>query len=490
MLFYSFEFMYLFLPVTLAGYYLTGSKARHLSVKWIVLSSFFFYGWWNPRYLIFLVSSILFNYYFGLRLRQQKQKWLLWLSIGMNLFAISYFKYAGFLVSIINDLSSSHFSIGTIVLPLGISFFTFQQIAWLIDNYSGHIDSKDRGLWEYGQFVVFFPQLIAGPIVHHSEMMPQFFTDKNRFISWKNMAVGLSFFVFGLAKKSIVADNTAPWANRLFDAAQTGKELFFADAWIGALAYTTQIYYDFSGYADMAIGLALMFNICLPLNFDSPYKATSISDFWRRWHMTLGRFLRNYVYIPLGGSRCRSGRVYANLWFTMFVCGIWHGAAWTFILWGGLHGIFLIIERLWQRNIPFRLPAAFAWLTTFLCVVAGWVLFRAETLPEALKILSAMVPVPGTGVTAGLVIPELVKGLWFVVPALLISFFLPNTQQLMGSSLRLINPIQKLDGGRKTFLPSWRPSIFWTSLMVLLGLSSLYCLINQTMVQEFIYFQF
>lgn len=490
MLFYSFEFIYLFLPVAVATYYLTGSKARHLSVKWIVLSSLFFYGWWDPRYLVFLAFSTLFNYYSGLQLRRKRQRWLLWLSISLNLLAIGYFKYAGFLISIVNDLSLAHYSIGHVVLPLGISFFTFQQISWLIDNYSGHIDTQGRGVWEYGLFVVFFPQLIAGPIIHHSETMPQFFDDKNRFISWKNMALGLSFFVFGLAKKSVLADNAAPWANQLFNAARTGKELFFTDAWIGALAYTTQIYYDFSGYADMAIGLALMFNIRLPLNFDSPYKSKSISDFWRRWHMTLGRFLKNYVYIPLGGNRCRPGRIYGNLWFTMFVCGIWHGAGWTFIFWGGLHGMFLVIERLWQRNVLFRLPAALARLTTFLCVVVGWVVFRAETLPEALKILTAMVPIPGAGITAGPVIPELFRGLWIVIPALMISFFLPNTQQLMGGSLKLINPIQPLDSGRKTSLPSWRPDIYWTSLIVLLGLSSLYCLIDQTTVQEFIYFQF
>lgn len=495
MLFYSFEFMYLFLPVALGGYYLFGNIKRHLAVKWVVVCSLFFYGWWNPYYLIFLGGSLLFNYYSGLVLRKARHKFLLAFSILINLGFIGYFKYAGFFASILTDLSGTLFLLNDIVLPLGISFFTFQQISWLIDNYSGRISDQDRGLWEYGQFVVFFPQLIAGPIVHHSQMMPQFYEEKNRVVNWQHMAMGISIFVVGLAKKVVIADSAAPYSNMVFEGVKNGSPVGFMDAWIGALAYTVQIYFDFSGYADMAIGLALMFNIHLPLNFNSPYKSVSIAEFWRRWHMTLGAFLRDYVYIPLGGSHCRQLRNYTNLLATLFLCGVWHGAGWTFILWGVLHGIFLMIHRAWSRLSPLALPRFMAVGLTFVCVVFAWVLFRAHSLADAWVIVNSML---WSGSFQALItgeIPELIKGLYVVIPALLIGFFLPNSQTLFLNVPQGAQPqgnsVDKANGGEgRSFFPGWYPNWYWTGYVMALCLISVYFLVDQTTVREFIYFQF
>lgn len=493
MLFYAFEFMYLFLPVAVIGYYLVGGRSRKAAVKWIVACSLFFYGWWNPVYVIFLAGSILFNYWTGLVLRERKSRLMLIFGICVNLGFIGYFKYAGFMVSVFNDVAGRSVVLHDIVLPLGISFFTFQQISWLIDNYAGRIAAKDRGLWEYGQFVMFFPQLIAGPIVHHSEMMPQFHQDANRFVNWRNMAAGLSIFVIGLAKKVVVADMAAPYANTVFSLAKDGQALLFPDAWIGALAYTVQIYFDFSGYADMAIGLALMFNIVLPLNFDSPYKSRSISMFWRRWHMTLGRFLRDYVYIPMGGSRCSRFRSSLNLFITMFICGIWHGAGWTFILWGAVHGLFLMVQRLWSWFSPVRLPGVVATGLTFVCVVFAWVLFRAESLPEAAIVIKSMAGLSGFG-TGGetaahaLAGPDMVRAWVVILPALLAAFLLPNSQTLMGNALTIIQPVRTREKSGRVL--TWKPNAGWAGYMVILSLVSLYCLLDQSNVQEFIYFQF
>lgn len=489
MLFYSFEFIYLFLPVTLMAYYIIGAKRRHLAVKWIVACSLFFYGWWNPYYLFFLISSILFNYFFGLFLRRNRNLFFLLFSISVNLGFIGYFKYTGFLVSIANELAGQSFSISQIILPLGISFFTFQQISWLVDSYSGKVANQDKGLWEYGQFVTFFPQLIAGPIVHHSEMMPQFYQDKNRLVNWDNIATGISIFVVGLAKKVIIADLAAPHANMVFDLETIGK-LHFADAWIGVLSYTVQIYFDFSGYADMAIGLALMFNIHLPINFDSPYKSVSISEFWRRWHMTLGRFLRDYVYIPLGGNRCGQFKSYNNLLFTMFVCGLWHGAGWTFVLWGMVHGIYLVIERLWKKFSPLRLPPVIATGLTFICVIIAWVLFRAESITDASVIILAMLNVFSEDPLFLVGNQKLIRGIYIIFAALLIVFLIPNSQSFLGISPHMTNTEGLKVKHWFQFFTTWKPNLYWAVYLTVLIFISLYFLIDQANVQEFIYFQF
>lgn len=491
MLFYSFEFIYLFTPIAIIGYFFAGKRSKRLAVIWLVICSIFFYGWWNPPYILFLAGSILFNYFYGRMLRTQRNRFMLGMGIGINLGLIAYYKYAGFFCDIFNDISGQSFNLGHIVLPLGISFFTFQQIAWLVDSHSGKISDQDKGLWEYGLFVSFFPQLIAGPIVHHSEMMPQFHEKKNRFVNWENMAIGISIFVIGLSKKVIIADALAPYANKIFDASLVATQVITSvEAWIGALAYTLQLYFDFSGYADMAIGLALMCNIRLPVNFDSPYKSVSIADFWRRWHITLSRFLKDYVYIPLGGSRAGEQRRYVNLLLTMLIGGLWHGAGWTFVFWGGLHGLFLVIHRLWKNISGIRLPKILAQSVTFVCVVAAWVFFRAETFDAATRILGAMVDIKSFTCGEFISANELPAAIKYLFPSLLIVFFLPNTQNLIGASRGGLQVYKNSSRDWHFFNPGFKTNPFWLSGIFFLSVTSVYFLLDQKNIQEFIYFQF
>ena len=289
-----------------------------------------------------------------------------------------------------------HWDIGQVILPIGISFFTFTQIAFLADTFQKGI--RDYALVNYGLFVTYFPHLIAGPVLHHAQMMPQFREPRTYQINSANVAGGLAIFCIGLLKKIVLADGISPYADTVFNAVESGANPGFIEAWIGALAYTFQLYFDFSGYSDMAIGLSWMFNIRIPFNFNSPYQATSITDFWRRWHMTLSAFLRDYLYIPLGGNQKGAIRRYANLLITMLLGGLWHGANWTFVFWGGLHGFYLIVNHgfnvlinkhkaHWTGN---RLFKVFSWVLTFLAVIIAWVFFRATSFDAALKILTAM----------------------------------------------------------------------------------------------------
>ncbi len=296
------------------------------------------------------------------------------IGISINLLLLGYYKYSDFLLDTINQIFASQFPIANIVLPIGISFYTFQQIAYLSDIYTKKHINHSGGFFEYAAFVCFFPQLIAGPIVHHAEMMPQFTNKQNQVLQWDNMYKGLCFLSMGLAKKVLVADHISPLANYAFD---ESTSLSFLEAIFGSIAYTLQLYFDFSGYADMAIGCALFFNITLPFNFNSPYKALSIQDFWRRWHMTLSRWLRDYLYIPLGGNKGSDARTMVNLFLTFLLGGIWHGAGWTFVLWGTLHGIALVIHRLWSKILNCNMPKFLAWSLTFSFVVLAWIPFRA-----------------------------------------------------------------------------------------------------------------
>ncbi|MFH2135460.1 MAG: MBOAT family O-acyltransferase, partial [Pseudomonadota bacterium] len=325
---------------------------------------------------------------------------LLTFAITANLLLLAYYKYANFCLSSVNDLAGSSLSLGEIILPLGISFFTFTQIAFLVDTWQGKV--KEYNFVHYVLFVTYFPHLIAGPVLHHKDMMPQFAHASTYRINWDNVATGLLLFTLGLCKKVLLADSLAPYATAIFDGAQhglsTGILPTIYEAWSGALAYTLQIYFDFSGYTDMALGIALMFNIRLPINFNSPYKATSIIDFWRRWHITLSTFLRDYLYIPLGGNRKGKMRRYGNLLATMLLGGLWHGAGWTFVVWGALHGVYLTINHLWRELVSERyLRWAPGWLSTltggtltFIAVVAAWVVFRADNMPQAMVMLNAM----------------------------------------------------------------------------------------------------
>ncbi len=390
MLFNSYEFIFIFLPITLFIYFYLNSKKLVVPAKgFLVLSSLFFYSWWNVVYLPLILISILFNYVLGNTLSSNKKykftkKSILIFGIIANVSLLGYFKYSDFFILNINLLLDNQVELLNLALPLAISFFTFQQISYLVDSYNN--ETKEYDFLNYALFVSFFPQLIAGPIVHHKEMMPQFANTWNLVKNYKNIILGLLIFSIGIFKKVVLADNFSIWATNGFDIAQ---ELTLIEAWITSLSYTFQLYFDFSGYVDMAIGASLMFNIKLPINFNSPYKSLDIQDFWRRWHITLSRFLRDYIYIPLGGSKNGKTNTYINLMATFLIGGFWHGAGWTFVFWGFLHGFALIINRLW-KNIGFNLPVIIAWFITFNFVNITWIFFRAKEWTDAIKVLSSM----------------------------------------------------------------------------------------------------
>ena len=394
MLFNSHEFIFLFLPVSFFVYfYLNKKKLIEIGKGWLVLSSLFFYSWWDVNYLPLILGSILFNYVIGRSLNQTSyfirkelisRRLILFFGILLNLTLLAYFKYVDFFIESINYTFGTDINIINLTLPLAISFFTFQQITYLVDSYRK--ETNDYTFLNYAVFVTFFPQLIAGPIVHHREMMPQFNNIRNKVRNYRNIVLGFYIFSIGLFKKVVLADNLSVWANNGFDVAE---ELNLLEAWATSLSYTFQLYFDFSGYADMAIGLALLFNIKLPINFNSPYKALNIRDFWRRWHMTLSRFLKEYVYIPLGGSRGSDFKTYNNLLATFIIGGIWHGAGWMFILWGAIHGVSIIIHRVWQLT-TIKLPKIIAWFITFNFVNITWIFFRAKDWDSAHKVISSM----------------------------------------------------------------------------------------------------
>ncbi|MDD3055570.1 MAG: MBOAT family protein [Aliarcobacter sp.] len=402
MLFNSYEFIFVFLPITFFIYFYLNSKRLTIAAKgFLVFASLFFYSWWSIVYLPLILSSILFNYLIGTTLSKSNEdnkiglnktfskKSILTFGIVCNVALLGYFKYTNFFLENFNGIFGSNIPLQHIILPLGISFFTFTQIAFLVDAYRKEV--KEYDLVRYMLFVTYFPHLLAGPILHHKEMMPQFANPRNSVINYRNIAVGLFIFSIGLFKKVIIADTFAVWANAGFDTATT---LNFFEAWATSLSYTFQLYFDFSGYTDMAIGISLMFNIKLPINFNSPYKALSIQDFWRRWHMTLSRFLRDYIYIPLGGNKNGNFRTYVNLMATFVIGGFWHGAGWTFLFWGFLHGLALCIHRVWTK-LGFKMWTWLAWLITFNFVNVAWIFFRAKEWDDAIKVLKGMVGLSG-----------------------------------------------------------------------------------------------
>jgi len=392
MLFNSYEFIFLFLPITFFIYFYLSSKRLIVGAKaFLVFASLFFYSWWNIIYLPLILSSILFNFAIGVSLSKDNvlknklsKKTILTFAILCNLLLLGYFKYTDFFISNANIILNSNIDLLHIILPLGISFFTFTQIAYIVDAYRGEV--KEIDYLNYSLFVTFFPHLLAGPILHHKEIMPQFNHPKSFVKNYKNIAVGIFLFSIGLFKKVVIADTFAVWATNGFDKAEV---LNLIEAWATSLSYTFQLYFDFSGYTDMAIGIALLFNIKFPINFNSPYKATNIQDFWRRWHITLSRFLKDYIYIPLGGNRKGETRTYLNLFFTFLIGGLWHGAGWTFIFWGFLHGAALVIHRAWQK-LGFKLNTVLAWFITFNFINISWIFFRAKDWDSAIKVLSSM----------------------------------------------------------------------------------------------------
>jgi len=383
MLFNSYEFILLYLPITLILYYQLAKRVSNSAAKnFLILASLCFYSYWDVNNLPILLTSILMNYLFAHLLSQNSSKAILTAGIVFNLLFLGYFKYTDFVLQNLNVLAGTSFELQSIMLPLGISFFTFTQTAYLVDVYRG--ETKEYTKSDYLLFVTIFPHLIAGPILYHKDMIPQFSVAENYKLNYKNLTYGIVWFTIGLFKKVVIADKLAIWANQVFN---NTMNLTMLDAWGGSLAYSLQLYFDFSGYSEMAIGLGLLFNYNLPLNFNLPYRATSIIDFWRRWHMTLSAFLKNYLYIPLGGNRCSSHM--RNILITMFLGGLWHGAGWTFIFWGVLHGVFICINHLWRKT-KIQLPKFINWLLTFNAVNLAWIFFRANSFESAMNIVKAM----------------------------------------------------------------------------------------------------
>lgn len=395
MLFSSWEFILGFLPLVWAGFFLLARyRLNTLAEVWLFGASLFFYAWWNFLYLPLILGSLLFNFAVGRQLvkpavSSRTRKFLLVFGLVINLSLLAYFKYADFLIANVNNLTGSSYALLGVVLPLGISFFTFQKVAYLVDCYRGQIGR--HGFIEYGLFITFFPQLIAGPICHHKELIPQFANYKNHQVDFNNVLCGLVFFSIGLFKKVAIADTFGAIATQGFD---NPLVLDFFAAWVTSLSYTFQLYFDFSGYCDMATGAALLFNIRLPINFYSPYKALNIQDFWRRWHVTLGRFLRDYLYIPMGGNQSSHLRTAQNVVVTFVLGGLWHGADWLFVLWGALHGVALVVYRVWKR-VGTGLPLWLSWFLTFFFVNIAWVFFRAKTMPDAMRVLKGMFGMAG-----------------------------------------------------------------------------------------------
>ena len=387
MVFSSFPFILLFLPIVLVGYYaLSYLKNDTYQRLFIILASLFFYGYQNVNYLVLILASIAVNYIIAIAIQKTKEnkaKGLLALGVLFNVALIGYYKYYDFFIENINLVAGTDFALKHIMLPLGISFFTFQQLSFLVSVYQG--EEKVERLRDYALFVLFFPQLVAGPIVLYSEMIPQFKDSQRRYFNAENFAAGLYIFSMGLFKKAVLVDTLCVFADNGFAMDHLGM----AAAWATTLSYTLQIYFDFSGYSDMAVGLGKLFNIDIPFNFLSPYQSESITQFWRKWHITLGRALSTYVYKPLGGNRKGIVRTCINLLLTFLVSGFWHGASWTFIFWGGLHGVFMVIERLLGKRRE-AIPRVIRIFVTFMIVNALWVLFRAESVEQTIEIYRGM----------------------------------------------------------------------------------------------------
>lgn len=526
MLFNSHVFIFAFLPLSLAGWFLAARwQGERAARAWLIAASTIFYAWWtfDPaalaraageglpallreaawqlRYVALLGTLALIVHAIGRRLAERPDRALLAAGIGIVLSALAWFKYAGFLGGEIVRLGGPDLGLDGIILPLAISFFTFQKIAYLADSHKGL--TKGVRFGEYLLFVTFFPQLIAGPIVHWREVMPQIRLPETYRPHVENFAVGLTIFAIGLFKKVVLADSVAVYSRPVFDAAAAGAAPDLFEAWRGTLAYTFQLYFDFSGYSDMAIGAARLFGIHLPLNFNSPYKATSIIDFWRRWHMTLSRFLRDYLYIALGGNRKGEARRFANLFLTMLLGGIWHGAGWQFIVWGALHGVYLSLNHAWAKLAPGWLRASpawrpLAWGLTFLAVVIAWVPFRAADLPAAGRIWAGMAGLNGAELPAAVaamlpggqhlgltVVPGgggvFLWGFAWCLALLAACLALPNTQQFMARFEPALNHDGSIGWLALRPTPAWGAAMAGMLALGVLGLAQ---------VSEFLYFQF
>ena len=518
MLFNSHAFIFVFLPLTLALFFLFARTSHMLAAGWLAVASLFFYGWWNPAYVTLLLLSIVFNYFAGMAIARvapadtAKRKALAIAAVAANLLLLGYYKYSNFFLANAAGLIGVAPPQAEIILPLGISFFTFTQIAFLVDTYQGKV--KEYNFVHYCLFVTYFPHLIAGPILHHAEMMPQFARASTYRMQAENVAVGLTIFFIGLFKKVILADGIAPYVAPLFALPGAGTPPTLIEAWCAVLAYALQLYFDFSGYSDMAIGLSRMFGVILPLNFHSPYKAANIAELWNRWHMTLSRFLRDYVFVPLGGKRKSAWRRYASVMVTMFLCGLWHGAGWTYIVFGILHGVYLCVNQWWRmlrkrlgqdRKHPTRLGTAAAIGLTFVAWLVGLAFFRADSVPHALQIVGGMGGLHGLAVpdhwlakwgavgawlslngvsfanSRGLVSGGLIN--WIVI-LLAIAWFAPNTQQIMARFNPALLIPRDMSAARGLL---WRPGVAAGLVAAAVAFAAIVNLHRQS---EFLYFQF
>ncbi|MDX1293309.1 MAG: MBOAT family protein [Hyphomonas sp.] len=489
MLFNSVEFVFGFVPIVFIAYLLARQVSSAVAKVTILIASLFFYSWWKLEYLPILLGSILVNYVLYriiIRCEGKRRHAYTLLGVAFNILLIAYYKYIGFILYGVLGLDYQTVGIEVPILPLAISFFTFQQLSFLID--ANRSDDEYVSLLDYSCYVSFFPQLIAGPIVRHNELIPQLKSPK---FERNYLEVGILLFAIGLFKKVIIADGMAVWASQGFSSV---ADLTTSDSWVAALSYTFQLYFDFSGYSDMAIGLGLMFGFKLPMNFDSPYKAVSIADFWRRWHITLSNWLRDYLYIPLGGNRQGSVRTYVNLLLTMLIGGIWHGAGWTFVVWGALHGLALAAHRLWSK-LNIGLSRELSVLTTFMFVVVGWVIFRAASMEDAATVLTSMfgfseVTIPNAWANAIAQIGGALRvtidvsassnilplHAWGVIVVLCIAVLkLPNSMQIMEASL------QRGVQSRRA----------WLYVLVGIGFGlSVKRMMETSVPSEFLYFQF
>jgi alginate O-acetyltransferase complex protein AlgI len=492
------------------------------ALRWVIAASLFFYGWWRPLNVLIIAPSVLINFLLA-RLLQRMNKQgrrgsaqvVLLVGLAFNVAFLGYFKYSNFLVGAINDAFGTQMFLARIILPLGISFITFQKIAFLIDVHAGRVESFT--LQDYCLFVLFIPQLIAGPIVHYREMMPQFHRVSCRFDK-DNVSVGLTLFAFGLFKKVFIADNIVPLVRPIYEQATSGSSIALLPAWVAAVGFTLQIYFDFSGYTDMALGIGRMFGVRLPPNFNSPLRASSIIDFWQRWHMTLTRFLTAYIYNPLALwlTRRRAARVQSGfavpskgpgafiellmlpILLTMLVSGIWHGAGYTFIVWGVLHGFYLTVNHLWRLLGPklwrdkssyerFMQPTGF--IITFVCVAASMVIFRSANLKTAANLLQGMVGLHGIGLSQlkNISVGRVTIAFWIAVPAF-IALVCPNTLQILSRYEPALgwNP-NPHDGATLRTRILWRPSLTWAAAVSIITVIGIFYLGGQS---EFLYWQF
>lgn len=488
--------MFIFLPATLIGYHLLNCSKINItySLTFLGIASLVFYGYWELYFLWVIGLSIIGNYAFGLwignpLITAKIRKIALILAISCNLLTLIIYKYLDFFITVFNKLLHLHMPTLSLVLPLGISFFTFTQIAYLVDVFSERV--KEKNIIKYALFVTYFPHLIAGPILHHSEMLPQFSNKNKKDFSLDQIVLGLTIFSIGLFKKVVIADECAWIAEPIFTAVHSGV-IPTIDAWGGALAYSLQIYFDFSGYCDMAMGCSWMFGIKLPFNFDAPYKSRSIIEFWQRWHITLSRFLRDYLYIALGGNRCSSVRRYANLLITMLLGGLWHGAGWTFIIWGGLHGLYLMINHGWRhwckiypmfvRYSKSKMHTYSSFLITQLCVVLAWVYFRSDNITVANRLVKSMFTLHRHKTITGV---ELL--LIFII--YMACFMLPNVKKLFHrQEIGLVVYQSKSTWSLVDF--NWTMTIPWAVLTSLLLLISILLILMIGDETPFLYFQF